>query len=276
MIGGIIARYAIRYNITIYGLVVMSNHYHILASSPESNLFLFAENINREMAKRTNRLINRRGNLWGRRYDDQIVVEPMDALEGLLYILSNPVKHGLVADPKHWPGLSTYWQTIRGKSQTFSFTNYTELNKAKRSAEFVRASDYEITYELKIAPIPLHEKMNIGDVQVELSNLLRKRTRKLCDERRKAGLGFFGRKAILSQRKRGVFPKKTNRTKRPACYSKCPRAIRDFIQNEKVRKAVYQECSLKFRSGDYTIKFPFGCLLPPLHRVPSHRQFVPI
>ena len=70
-----------------------------------NHISLFAENINREIAKRVNNLVGRAGSLWHRRFDDQVTVElGKDELEALLYILTNPVKHGLVTHAKHWPG----------------------------------------------------------------------------------------------------------------------------------------------------------------------------
>jgi len=99
-IGGVIAKYAKKYEITLYAVIVLGNHYHILASSKDGKLPLFAENIGREIAKRVNRLLHRKGSLWGKRYDDQLVIEQYDALEGLLYTLTNPTKHKLLAHSK--------------------------------------------------------------------------------------------------------------------------------------------------------------------------------
>ena len=46
LIGGIIAKYSQKYTINIFGLSVLSNHYHILASSlKEGGIALFEENI---------------------------------------------------------------------------------------------------------------------------------------------------------------------------------------------------------------------------------------
>lgn len=277
-IGGIIAKYSAKYCINLYAAVALGNHYHILASAPDGNLHLFAENVNREIAKRINRMLGRSGSLWGRRYDDQIVVEPIDALEGLLYILTNPVKHGMVSHPRHWPGFTTYWPTVKNVVQEYSVTDYTELNKARRRAvlkgEYIRESDYETKYKIEIKPIPIFKELGANLRLDKVKMLIDKRARNLCDKRQSEGLGFLGRKAVLSQAAIGNFPKKTNRSKRPACYSKCPETIARFIEKLKIRRALYTESSIRFRLGDLTTEFPLFCFYPPRHHIPKTHQLV--
>jgi len=95
IVGGIIARYQSIFNIKIYAVCVLSDHYHILAQATSPNLWRFAGNVNREIAKRVNRFRGRRGHFWGRRYDDLVTIEEVDALHGYCYILNNPTHHGL-------------------------------------------------------------------------------------------------------------------------------------------------------------------------------------
>lgn len=275
-IGGIIAKYAEFYNIKLYSVVVLSNHYHILLQGEQ--IALFAENLNREIAKRTNMLIGRKGSLWGRRYDDLVTIEETDDLEGLLYILTNPVKHGLVTHSKHWPGINTYHQVLGAKPQVYTFLNYTEYNKAKKRAkstgEAVHRSDYEVRYELKISPIKLYEKLSENERIEVINDLLEKRIRKLCDDRRKEGKGFLGRRAILDQPKSGQFPEETNKTPRPACYTKSLIALKAFKEELKVRLAQYREASIKYRLGLLDFVFPPYCFFPPRHHIPKNHAFV--
>lgn len=275
-LGGIIAKYAVVYNIELYSVVVLSNHYHMLLRGDK--ISLFAENINREIAKRTNNLINRKGSLWGRRYDDQVTIEPIDELEGLLYILTNPVKHGLVTHSKHWPGLSTYNQVLGARPQSFTFLNYTEFNKAKRRArvtgEVIHRSDFETKYELKITAIRLYQELSEKERIRILNDLIEKRIRKLCDERRKQGKGFLGRKAIITQLPYGEFPLESNKTPRPVCYTKCLIALREFKQELRIRLAQYKEASIQYRLGLQEVVFPPYCFYPPRHHIPKSYSFI--
>ena len=275
-IGGIIAKYAQEYNIATYGFTILSNHYHMLVQG--ENLSLFAENINREIAKRTNMILKRKGSLWGRRYDDQITIEEADELEGLLYILTNPVKHGLVEHPKHWPGLHTYHQVLGAKTQSFTFLNYTALNKAKKKAsikgEVVHRSDYETRYELKLSPIRIYKHLTEKERIKTLNDLLNKRINKLREERIKNSKGFLGRKAIISQSSRGEFPLETNKTNRPVCYTKNLVVLSEFKNKLKLKIAQYHEASIRYRLGFQDAMFPPDCFYPPRHHIPKNYSFV--
>lgn len=275
-IGGIIARYAQIYNIELYSVVVLSNHYHLLLSG--ENISLFAENINREIAKRTNHFINRSGSLWARRYDDQVTIEEADDLEGLLYILTNPVKHGLVSHAKHWPGISTYHQTLGAKPQEYTFLNYTDFYKAKLKARatgsVVHRSDYETRYQLKISPIRLYKHLNDEERIKVLNDLLEKRIKKLTGERKKDGKGFLGRKTVMNQAPKGEFPRETNKTQRPVCYTRSLYALREFKKELRIKLAQYKEASIKYRLGIEKVIFPPHCFYPPRHHIPKDYSFI--
>jgi putative transposase len=272
-VGGVLAKYAALYKINVYGVCVLSNHYHILASSADGQISIFAENINREIAKRVNRLLKRKGSFWGRRYDDQVTVEVEDGLEALLYLLTNPTKHGLVSHAKDWPGLTTYWQVLGEAPKSFRFLNYSKYTSAKRLArlrgEYVRRSDYETEHVLKISPLPEFADLSSAEAREKLSKEIEKRTRKLVKERRKAGLGFLGRKAVLRQKRIGVFPRETNETPRPACYSKSAKAIAVFKKELARIREAYTLASIKYRLGVEGVEFPPYCFYPPRHHIPS-------
>ena len=278
-VAGVIARYQEAFNIELYAACVLSNHYHLLSQAPEGQLALFAENINREIALRVNRMIGREGTFWGRRYDDQITIEQYDAVDGLLYVLTNPTKHGLVAHPKSWPGVSTYWQTLGAKDRVYAFTHYTEYHKAKRSAErwgeYVSISDYQTQHTLRVSPLPYFKRLSDRERIEKLNTLLEARTRKLCRERRAAGKGFLGRKAVLQQPAQGVFPEEVSKSPRPRCRTCNPEARREFIEEEKARVAWYTEASKKYRLGDYEVLFPPYSFRPPLHHVPREHALLP-
>jgi putative transposase len=272
-IGGVVAKYATLYKIKIYGLCILSNHYHILASSSDGNISIFAENVNREISKRVNRLLKRKGSLWHRRYDDQVTVEEADALECLVYILTNPTKHGLVSNPKDWPGLTTYWQGRGEAPKSYTFLNYSDYSLAKRlarlSGKYVRRAEYETEYTLNISLLPEFAELSQAEAAAQLRKAIDKRTRKLVKERRQAGLGFLGRKAVLRQKRIGVFPVETSKSPRPACYSKSSKAIALFKKElARVREA-YTLASIKYRLGIEGVKFPPYCFYPPRHHLPS-------
>jgi len=269
IIGGILAKYSTIYKIDLYSVCVLSNHYHLVLSTPiEGNISLFEENVNREISKRVNRLMSRSGSLWHRRYDDLEVLEIEDALEALVYTVTNPTKHGLVANPSSWPGISTYKENcLNAKPKSYTFFNYTSYSIAKRKAfntgEVVRRSDYETEYVLKLKKLPGY---SIEEIQKAVS----KRTRKLQEEKWAKNEKFLGRKAVLLQPRAGAFPKKTNKSSRPACYTKCKRALAKFKEELKLKKEKYSLASILYRLGKEDFDFPLFCYLPPRHRIPKY------
>ena len=273
VVGGVIAHYADKLKISLYAVCVLGNHYHILCSGPEAALPRFGESVNREIAHRVNRYLSRRGFVWGRRYDDQITIEEVDALKGLVYVLTNPVKHGLVNHPRNWPGISTYHQALGAKPLSYGFINYTEYHRAKKrsagTAEIVRLADYEKRTSLQIAILPLFEQLSPKERHEKLNALLEKHIAHLGRKRKTSKQGFLGRKGVLSQPVKGQFPQNISRSPRPSCYSDSPEQIQAFRETECERRRAYTEASTRFRSGDYNVVFPQFTLLPPMHHIPS-------
>lgn len=272
VIGGIIARYAEMYGIEIFAYCILSNHYHILCRAPHQSLWQFGECINKEISKRINKLLSRRGSFWGRRYDDQIAIDEVDALEGLLYVVTNPVKHGLVSRPEDWPGLTCFWQLRDEKARTYYFFLYTEYRKAlSRSlarGEPLNRADFEIPHDLKLTPLPVFSHLSQPARKAKLDRLIKERVTDLVKERQAANLEFLGRKRVLSQPKTGAFPNKVSCSPRPRCYTKNPSASAKYRKEEKCREESYRQASRKYRAGQEGVLFPPNCLKPPMHHRP--------
>lgn len=265
ILGGIIARYQEKFKIEIFAYVVLGNHIHILVMATGSNLDEFAQCVAREFAKRVNRHFNRTGPLWEKRYDDLVVIEEIDAMAGLIYITTNPVKHGLVSSPALWPGLGCYQHIVSGKDQEFKFTHY-----SKRDSD---GNPTQTTHMLKLSPLPGCSDMTQEEYKAEVLKEIDQRTLQLQQERRANGQGFLGVEAILRQ-KPGSLPKQIARSPRPPCYTGSHIARKEFKISEKERRAAYKEASFKYRLGMLEVEFPEHCYKPPLHRKPRLEPFV--
>lgn len=275
IISGILARYAERYRINIYAYAFLSNHYHIVASAGEGGegaLSLFGRCLNRELAKRVNRHLKREGHLWAQRFSGLPTIEPIDALEGLLYTTTNPTKHAMVTHPKSWPGVGCYWQLLEESEKTCLFTNYTKYHAALRRAQYtgetVRKRDYQTEHKLKLTPIPTLRNLTTAQRRAKLEELLEKRRSKLYREHKKNGVKFKGRRAILEQPRQGTFPHKVSKATKPSCYSKNPAAIKAFEAESRIKRSWYRKASIAFRKGIYTVVFPPFCFKPTMYLVP--------
>ena len=271
IIGGVIARYQSIYQIDIFAIKVLSNHYHMLARAPYGNLPRFFESVNREIAQRVNRYLKREGFLWSRRYDDLIVVEDDDAIEALVYVVTNNVKHCLGSHPRNWPGISSYAQTLGARNKLYKFCNYTQFRAAKRKAErtgeLVRKSDFETEYILKIASLAVLPSLKRK--VLKLPEILKERVETLLAEHRKHGRAVMSRKAILGLPTQGKYPKETNKTKRPICYTRNPQALAIYARELRVLNAEYADASIRFRKEQYSAPFPTYTIKPPAYHHPK-------
>jgi REP element-mobilizing transposase RayT len=264
LLGGIISRYAFFLRIEIYAYCFLSNHYHLIIKAPLGNADEFCENVNREIARRVNKLNGRIGAFWHRRYDDQKILSSEDLLEGFLYVLTNPVRHGLVEHTSQWTGLSGYRHALDGQDREFTF----RLKSKKRG------ETCEISHLLKLSVLPCFQDLTPKKRRGEIVRLINERCSAIRGERRRQGLGFLGSGAVLSQPPGGT-PKSVSRSNRPIGYTKDDQLRREYRDQEKERRNRYVLSSRQYRLGDVSANFPEYTYRPPLHRVPRRSPFGP-
>ncbi len=124
----VIQKVRVNWPFQIEGFVLLPEHLHTIWSLPEgdSNFSerwkLIKANFTREYLKKNDELVRpsnsrmRKGErtVWQRRYWEHLIRDESDFNHHLNYLHYNPVKHGLVTNPKDWP-----WST---------FQRYVKLN----------------------------------------------------------------------------------------------------------------------------------------------------
>ena len=95
-----------KYNFLVHHVVLMSNHYHIIATATEENLHRAMQYFNSRVAVRYNKHVGRSGHLWGDRYGSCIIDTDEYYLGCLRYIYRNPIRAGLVTDLEEFPDSS--------------------------------------------------------------------------------------------------------------------------------------------------------------------------
>lgn len=85
-----------KYNLLFHHVVIMSNHYHIVATATEENLHRAMQYLNSRIAVRYNKHVGRTGHLWGDRYGSCIIDTDEHYLACVRYIYRNPIRAGLV------------------------------------------------------------------------------------------------------------------------------------------------------------------------------------
>ena len=92
-----------RFDLRIYGYVVMPEHVHLLLSEPEQDTLADATHyLKLSFTKRLHSQRPGTGSFWQKRYYDRNVRNAAEFTVKLRYLHRNPVKRGLVKDAKDW------------------------------------------------------------------------------------------------------------------------------------------------------------------------------
>ncbi len=90
---------------------LMSNHYHLVIETPDKNLAKGMRQLNGVYTQSSNRRHGRVGHLFQGRYKAIVVDADSHLLELTRYVVLNPVRAGMVAEPGAWPW-SSYRATV--------------------------------------------------------------------------------------------------------------------------------------------------------------------
>ncbi len=107
---GVLAEVRERFNWSIHAYCLMSNHYHLLIETPDSNLARGMRHLNGVYTQRFNRQHKRIGHVFQGRYKAILVQKESYLLELSRYIVLNPVRAGMVRSAKDWKW-SSYRET---------------------------------------------------------------------------------------------------------------------------------------------------------------------
>jgi REP element-mobilizing transposase RayT len=92
--------------------VVMPNHVHALFKVNATPMAEILESWKKHSANKANRILDRHGAFWEADYWDTFMRDGPHEVVARNYIESNPVKAGLVLDPKTWP-----WSSARFRDE---------------------------------------------------------------------------------------------------------------------------------------------------------------
>jgi putative transposase len=95
-----------KYGLLVHHVVLMSNHYHIIATTTEENLHRAMQYLNSRVAVRYNRTVGRTGHLWGDRYGSCIIDTDEYYVACVRYVYTNPTRAGVVKELQEHPDSS--------------------------------------------------------------------------------------------------------------------------------------------------------------------------
>lgn len=86
------------YGCRIHSFVLMTNHYHLIISTPRSNLGASMKYFHREVARNANRIAGRINHFFGGRYKWSLISTELYYWNALKYVFRNPVRAGICED----------------------------------------------------------------------------------------------------------------------------------------------------------------------------------
>lgn len=216
----------IKTGVRIHAVVVMGNHYHIVVTDPYGVLPVFAECLNKLVAKCMNAMRGRWENFWASEPVSYVRLLDDDAIiDKIAYTLCNPVQEGLVKRGDDWPGLR-----LARPGRYF----------ASRPEKFFREEGaMPATIELELTAPPL-EGLSGREAQRHIEQVVAARE---AEERkciRAKGRTFVGRRAVVAQdpfdapttreERRGLSPRVAGRNKwlRIEALAKCAEFARQY------------------------------------------------
>jgi putative transposase len=108
-----------KYKVLVHHIILLSNHYHIIATATEKNLHRFMQYFNSRVAVRYNKLVRRSGHLWGDRYGSCIIDTDEYYLACVRYIYRNPKRAGMVKDLEEFGDSSFQFWAFGKKMDVF-------------------------------------------------------------------------------------------------------------------------------------------------------------
>ena len=250
---GVMAKAIHRFEVKLFGLCFMSNHYHLLLSSKDAaSLAQFMQYVNSNIARELGRLHNWREKFWSRRYRATAVLDEDAALERMKYILSNSVKEGLVKHPRYYPGVHSYRHLVEGRPLHGIWVNRSSMHTDPGLSD----ADASERLTLTLSRLPQYEKMS----EMAYRDLIRGLTNEMLAEIERP-VKVLGQKRILNQDPL-TMPASPSKTPAPLCHTSCERLRSQFGQSFRDFVQAYKEAYKELADSQFKGLFPEGSIPP--------------
>jgi putative transposase len=142
-----------RFEWICHAYCLMSNHYHLLIETPQANLSRGMRHLNGVYTQCINRTHGRVGHLFQGRFKGILVQKEAYLLELARYIVLNPVRAGMVEEPKDWIW-SSYRSTVGVTEKSAFLTTDGLLSAFGRNRQSAITAFRRFVAEGKRAPSP--------------------------------------------------------------------------------------------------------------------------
>ena len=240
-----------RHGVTLYAMVVMFNHYHLLGNDRSGAFPAFMQDFNSMLAKALNVILVRKGKLWSG--DGFVPTYPQSSasmLDRLRYIYGNPLEANLVSRVDDYPHLLIRPQDIGrdlvAERPDHPFFNDNPAYPAQLHGRF------EVPPEFAELGVDGYREL-LESVCVELEAENRER-------RERDGVAVVGAKRLRAHREWRRVPESSERwfRLRPQIAER-DKALRiAAIRLLQSFREAYREALRRYNEGELDVEFPYG------------------
>jgi REP element-mobilizing transposase RayT len=240
-----------RYNVGVMFTAAMSNHHHTGVIDRDGRLPEFLAYFHKLLAKHQNALRGRWENCWASEQTSAVeLVTTDDAIDKMVYAISNPVKDQIVEKAHHWPGVDCLAAIrkkvpLRASKPTRFFRQDNHDLPDATTLEFVRPPGAE-HFDHERWVTMLDER--IAAVEVQAAKV-----------RAQSGRRVLGRRAVRKQHwsaRPDSHEPRRQLSPRVACRDKWRRL--ETIRRNRAFIDGYRSARDAFVAGDFSARFPAG------------------
>lgn len=274
LIRGVFGRARELYPVDVICVTFMSNHMHLLLRVPDADtLAKFMGYLKGNLARELGRLHGWRGKFWARRYHAAILSDEEAAqVARFKYILSQGAKEGIVACPRHWPGVHSIDALLGdGLLRGTWYDRTRQYNAARRGKAF----DAEAFAEKVVCPLsrlPCWEHLSDEEHRARIEDLLEQIREEAAAMRKAEGIVLRSRrKVVRSLLAVDPFsaPKRSKRSPAPSFHAATRSARRKLQEAYRAFVSAYRAAAEEYKRGNHRAAFPEGCF-------PPARSFIPL
>ena len=250
IIAYVAAVFSEKYNIPLYAICALSNHWHPCTGDPDGNIVAFTRDTHSFIARATNCTYGDFESLWSSSQTSRVsCAQPQDLVRRIAYAMANPVEAGLVKYGKNWPGIRKCWPC---KPMTI-----------KRPPKFFRGpkdgGKWPDEVTLRFSRPPGYEDLSDDDLAALIEGAIDEREQELRSKAEQAGKQFLGRRNVLRQ-SRKAFPStrapRFGMSPRVGALDKWRRI--EAIQRNRRWQRDYDAALKEWRAGNRDVVFPYG------------------
>jgi hypothetical protein len=234
----------------------MSNHLHLVLRDDASELSAWASYVLGNLARAVNRIRDRNGTFFERRYSAEPILDVEALHDRLVYVVTNPVKAALCERTSDWPGVVLFAPDRQCEEIPVSWIDR-DAHRAARSGAQRRGEappereEFRVERTLVVDPIPAIDEPGAATVAASIEARERALMRNETEARRRP----FTLAKILAQSWQAA-PRSPKRSPRPTCHAADPILRAKFKEAIMTFTGFFREASQRLREGAQSVPFP--------------------